>query len=391
MIDDRRLMISNPVRSPWRHFENPPRSLSTPHTRGVRHVVLPNHQSLPPSPIINLRSSIINPLAFLAILLSLAFSPGGRGQDLVREPTAFSAYLDFSRPTRELPIWIERVETQKFEADATQTGKTVYRIRFRRFGGLVDEVLLRVYFDDAPGARPVLSAWSEIGARVVEPQTLGQGLGLPSSQTVRIPMAGVDYVDIEAPGDGGTVRGALAVALRQTQTREALDFGGTGEVTDPFGNGEPAVTGSDDVLLFGRVKATLDPGVIALGPGDDAGEAAFDFPLEQPPLIALLTFEILNTDISAPPQLSVNGKDAGAVNVIVTDLADPALTGAIEAARPDAVYRYGGWLKCQKVVPGSLLMAGSNEILITTPGRPAPVAIRAVELQLKYTHDASSP
>jgi hypothetical protein len=139
------------------------------------------------------------------------------------------------------------------------------------------------------------------------------------------------------------------------------------------------------------VKATLEPGVIPLGTGEDAGEAVFDFPLERPPLIALVTFEILNADISAPPQLTVNGKDIGDVNVIVTDLADPALTGAIEAARPDVVYRCAGWLKCQKVVPGSLLTAGSNELLISTPGGQAPVALRAVEMQLKYTPDATSP
>ena len=75
----------------------------------------------------------------------------------------------------------------------------------------------------------------------------------------------------------------------------------------------------------------------------------------------------------------------------MTDLADPALSGAIEAARPDAVYRYGGWLKCQKVIPGSLLPAGTNELLITAPGRSPPVAIRSVEVQLKYTPDATSP
>ncbi len=83
----------------------------------------------------------------------------------------------------------------------------------------------------------MLSGWSEIGTQVLAPQTLGQGLGLPSSETVSVPMAGVDYVDIEMPGAGVTVRGALVVALRQTQTREGLDFGGTAAVTDPFGNG----------------------------------------------------------------------------------------------------------------------------------------------------------
>jgi hypothetical protein len=323
-------------------------------------------------------------LWFLAMLV--AVSPGVFAQDLARQPTAFTAWLDFHGRTRELPIWIERVEKQTINAEAAQPEKTVYRIRFRRFAGLVDEVLLRVYFDDQPDAEPALSGWSEIGARVLGPVTLGQGLGLPSSETVSIPMAGVDYVEIETPGEGATVRGALALALRKTETQEGLDFAGTAAVTDPFGNGAPAITGTDDVLLFGRVKATLEPGVVALGTAGNAGEAAaFEFPLDRPPLIALLTFEILNADISAPPQLSVNGKDAGNINVTVPDLADPALTGAIEAARADAVYRYGGWLKCQKVIPGSLLTAGTNELLIATPGHPAPVALRAIEVQLKYT------
>ena len=333
------------------------------------------------------------PLWFLFLLsLPLALAPGLSAQDLTRQPTAFTAYLDFHRYAQELPIWIERVDKQTFQADANGPEKTVYRVRFRRFAGLVDEVLMRVYFDDTSGAQPVLSGWNEIGGQVLGPETLGQGLGLPSSQTISIPMAGVDYVDIEVPGKGGAVRGALAVALRTAETKEGVDFGGAAEVTDPFGNGEPAVTGSDDSLLFGRVKATLEPGVIALGGDDQGGQTAeFDFPLERPPMIALLTFEILNADIASPPDLVVNGKDAGAVSVIVTDLADPALTGAVEAARPDPVYHYGGWLKCQKVIPGSLLTDGSNQLLITTPGRPDPVALRAVEVQLKYTPDANSP
>lgn len=342
-------------------------------------------------PTSTLRSTIGKLLPFLAVLLPQVGGPAAMAQDLARQPTAFTAYLDFERNPRELPIWIERVEKQTFEPEPGQQGKTVYRIRFRRFPGLVDEVLLRVYFTDTPGAQPILSGWNEIGTRVLAPETLGEGLGLPSSETLRIPMAGLDYVDIETPGEGGTVRGALAVALRHTEAREALDFGGTAAVTDPFGNAEAAVTGSNDELLFGRVKATLEPGVIPMGTGEDDRDVAFDFPLEKPPLIALLTFEILNADISAPPRLSVNGKEIGAVNLTVTDLADPALAGAIEAAHPDAVYRYAGWLKCQKVIPGSLLMAGSNEVLISTPGQPSPVALRAFQVQLKYTTGAASP
>jgi hypothetical protein len=333
---------------------------------------------------------VTRPLWFPVLLIFLALASVTRAQDLARQPTAYTAYLDFRNPSQDLPIWIERVETDTIQADGTNAAKTVYRVRFRRFAGLVDEILLRVYFDDIAGAQPVVSGWNEIGEQMTAPQTLGQGLGLPSSQTLRIPMAGVDYVDITVPGEGGGVRGALAVALRDTQTREALDFGGTAEVTDPFGNAAPTLTGTDDVLLFGRVKATLEPGVVPLSAGDQ-GAAIFDFPLEKPPLVALLTFEILNADIAAPPNLSVNGQDAGAVSVSVTDLADPALTGAAEPGRPDVVYRYSGWLKCQKVIPGSLLLAGTNEIILGTPGQTTPVALRAIEVQLKYTQNATSP
>jgi len=333
------------------------------------------------------------PFWFLVFLIALSvLRPGVFAQDLARQPTAFTAWVDFHKPTAaELPIWIERVDKTTVQPDPALPEKTVYRLRFRRFPGLVDEVLLRVYFDDTAGAQPVLSAWNEIGARVLD-QTLGQGLGLPSSETVRLPMSGIDYVDIQAAGRGAGVRGVLALALHKTETREGMDFGGAASVTDPFGNATPAVAGTNDVILFGRVKATLEPGVLSLGAGDNPAQgAAFDFPLVRPPLIALLTFEILNANISAPPELSVNGKDAGPVSLAVTDLADPALTGSVEAARPDAVYRYGGWLKCQKVIPGSLLTTGSNELLISTPGNPDPVALRSIEVQLKYTSDVTSP
>lgn len=326
------------------------------------------------------------------LFLLLAPAAHLRAQGLAQQPSAYTAWIDFSHKATELPIWIERVEKHSVAGDNTQPGKTVYRIRFRHFSGLVDEVLLRVYFDDTQGAQPVLSGWNEIGNRVLAPRTLGQGLGMPSSETVEIPMTGIDYVDIEAPGSGIGLRGALALALHGAEAWEGLDFGGTAPLTDPFGNAAPAVTGSDDSLLFGRVKATLEPGVVALGTGANPNQAAgFEFSLDQPPLIALLTFEILNANISLPPQLTVNGKLVGDVNVIVTDLADPALTGSVEAARVDAVYRYGGWLKCQKVIPGSFLAGGTNEIVISSPGNPAPVALRSVEVQLKYTPDANTP
>ena len=42
---------------------------------------------------------------------------------------------------------------------------------------------------------------------------LGQGLGLPSSETLAVPMDGADYLEFAAPGDGYAVtRGVPDVA-----------------------------------------------------------------------------------------------------------------------------------------------------------------------------------
>ena len=108
------------------------------------------------------------PFWFLVVLLLLsAFTPGAMSQDLARQPTAFTAWIDFQKTSKDAPIWIERVDAETVQADGTAgAGTTVYRVRFRKLAGLVDEVLMRVYFQDAAGAQPVMSGWNEIGTRV---------------------------------------------------------------------------------------------------------------------------------------------------------------------------------------------------------------------------------
>ena len=165
------------------------------------------------------------------------------------------------------------------------------------------------------GARPILTGWSEIGTRVLEPQTLGQGLGLPSSETVTHPHGRARLRRYRDPRGRRSARRPRC-GYPQDRVRGGHGLWWHTSLTDPFGNAAAAVTGSDDVLLFGRVKATLEPGVIPIGTGTIPAAAGFEFPLDRPPLIALLTFEILNADIAEPPHLSVNGMDAGDVNLM---------------------------------------------------------------------------
>lgn len=327
---------------------------------------------------------------FAAVCCSLA-APLLRAQELASQPTPFTAWVDLRPASRAapapavLPIWLEKTETHLQKTREGKVVKTVVRIRFRRFAGLNDEMLLRLFFRGP--SHPVVSAWSEIGARILPPKSLGDGLDAPASETLVLPMLGVDYVDIETPGDGSNLQGAFLTTLRKTEARSALDFSAPAPVADPFENAPPASPKADDALLFGRVKATLENGVVPLT-AENGGSSVFGFELARPPLIAVVTFEIANADIASPPEVLVNERELGQAAMVLPDLADPAYTGDTQP-RSEAVFHYTGWLKCQKALPGSALLAGPNTLQISS--RSGAVAIRAVEVQLKYTAGPDTP
>ena len=317
------------------------------------------------------------------------------------QPTPFTAWLDFqsfqsaksnSETTRRaLPIWLESVQIHAQKSDDGRVEKTTFRLRFRRIAGLNNELLLRVFFDDTTNAaqRPQISVWNEIGTRLLAPHALGAGVGLAVSDTLMIPMAGVDYIDIETPGDGSNIRGALLSSVQKAETRSAVDFSAPPQIVDPFDNAPATTPAADDAFLFGRVKATLDAGTIFLGKENHAS-GVWDFELAKPPLVAMVTFEISNTVVTAPPQIILNNQALGATSMALPDLADPAFAGSIHPG--DVSFRYNGWLKCQKAFSGSLLRAGLNHLQITNSRSDAgAVAIRALEVQLKYSTSASTP
>lgn len=327
--------------------------------------------------------------ALWLILACLVFPCGLWAQDLKVQPTPFTAWIDFkvfnspyaTRPP--LPIWLGGVETTNTRSTDGAITATTFRLRFRQFGAINNELLLRLFFDDQPERNPTVSAWNEIGDALFQTKPLGQGMALPSSDTLLIPMAGVDYIDIDVPGDGSTIRGVFLSSLRDTRVKQALDFQSSTEVNDPFQNAPAAQADTNDSYLFGRVKATLDASPIKLSP-DANPTTSFDFQLDRQPLIAVVTFEILNADLSYPPEVTVNSNPLGAASIILPDLADPGFQGSVYALEQNMRFRYTGWLKCQKVVPGSVLVGNSNTLTLTTPRYSNPVAIRAVEVQLKY-------
>lgn len=309
-------------------------------------------------------------------------------QDLKIQATPFSAWIDLEAlaapnpPKLSLPIWLGTITRNVVPDVFGKPARTVFRLPFRRFGDLNDHVLLRVFFDDVKGLAPTVTGTSLAGVQRFLHGPFGAGLDLPSSETVAVPMDGIDVLEIEAPRDGRNLRGVFVTTLKQSEAWHALDFTPDSGLFDPFKNAPATEPLTDDLALYGRIRATIDPGIMKLTPRT-AESGSWEFELGTPPLLAVITFDILNVDALAAPEISVNGIALGAVSIQLPDLADPAYLPIIRARDIDVRFRYTGWLRCQKALPASTLASGLNKIIIQLSNESGPVAVRAVELQLK--------
>jgi hypothetical protein len=312
-----------------------------------------------------------------------------RAQASVQETTPFSMWLDLTRraaagwPQSGLPFWISSVSG----ATALATGQpdtTTIQIGLRNLGSLDNRMELRLFFDDVPGAQPTVIGWGPGGVQVFIKGPLGQGLGLATSEMLTFAAASVDDVQITVPGDGHNLRGAFLLVLKSEVIQHGLDFAVTTNLIEAFERSAPLIAPSDDLTLFGRVKATIDSTVTKLSK-DDAPTGTWEFDLQAVPLLAVLTFEILDADAEVPPTVNMNDRPLGAVNVALPDLADPAYVGLVRALEPGMRFRYSGWLRVQKVIPTTALLVGTNRLVLELPSNAAgAVAVRSLSLQLKY-------
>ena len=310
-------------------------------------------------------------------------------QELKVQPTPFSVWLDFdalarpNAPKMALPIWMESIVSDTVPAREGKPEKTTFRVRLRRFGSLNGEFQLRLFFLDKVGASPVVTGWTETGSQPYVSSPLGTGLDLPTSESLTIPAGELDYLDIAVPGDGANIRGAYLSTLKSHQAKHALDFEPAGGVEDPFGNIAPATPTPDDLYLYGRVRATVDPGVVKIAPPGTL-RADYEFELATAPLLAVCTFDVLDADPVEPLYLWLNGQAVGPVSVHFPDLADPGFQSAAGGRENDPRFHYAGWLRAQIVIRGSQLRAGSNKIVLGLNEQSGPVAVRALEIHLKH-------
>src|SRR5262249_31861729 len=313
----------------------------------------------------------------------------------VAEPLPSSAWLDLrqtmsrnSKP-QEAPTWVEALTLLPGElTEGGTASKSVFRIRVTPPGPDYKILFFRLFFDDKPNQQPELVAWDETGTHILRSGTLGAGMNLPSSDSVIIPMTGASAIDIEVPGDGKTIRGAYLDWMTSSEVVHPVSVEHRDIIPEPFSVVPKLDAPQEDVENFGTVTATLAPESIRLDSRTQQN-AAFQFPIEAEPLTALLTFEIANPRIDAPPEVYVNGQNIGPVAFTLPDLADPGYRGESEPLTTEMHFNYTGWLRAQKLVPATVLKVGSNDLVVTNGSGTAASAIRATQIQLKYIWDKS--
>ncbi len=321
-----------------------------------------------------------------------------RGQQVLKpsqsaEAAPESAWLDLRQNdaarsrVQAAPAWVESISFDPAKASPERT-QSIFRIRVSRPNEDCQLLLFRLYFDDLPDEQPELVAWDESGTQVLRSGSLGQKTGLPTSSNTVVPMIGVTSIDIEVPGDGRSVRGAYLDWMRSSQVARPMHGEEDKLAADPFGGPAALKSADEDKEVFGTVTAPLTADTIPIGPNMQSG-GAFQFGLEAQPLIALLTFEVASPQIEAPPEIYVNGEDIGAASLVLPDLADPGYRGLSLSLLETMQFQYTGWVRAQKIVPASLLKAGTNDVIILAGAGTSASAIRETQIQLKYLWDKS--
>ena len=305
-----------------------------------------------------------------------------------------SAWLDLrqmpaanSKPQAS-PEWVEAISIVPATKAPGLPETTVFRIRLTRPNADSQVLFVRLFFDDNAEQKPQIVAWDESGSVVMQSGPLGAGIGLPTSESVMIPMVGASTIDIEVPGDGKTVRGAYLDWMTNAEVLHPSSAEQRDLIPEPFSAMGPLHAATQDSERFGTVTASLADETIRIGASVSEG-AAFQFGLESQPLIALITFEVASANIASPPEIFVNGESLGPVSVTLPDLADPAYRGQTASLLRGMRFQYTGWLRAQKLIPAANLKSGTNDVLIIGGPGTAASAIRATQIQLKYLWDKS--
>lgn len=305
-----------------------------------------------------------------------------------------SAWLDLRQieashaTAQAAPPWVESVSFVSNQRNPEAPAHSTFRIRINRPNDDCQILLFRLFFDDNPKTQPELIAWDESGSQVLHSGSLGEGTGLPTSVSTVVPMIGVTAIDLEVPGDGSSIRGAYLDWMKTTTVMHPIHADHGDLMARQFETAAPLKPKTEDAQLFGTVTAPLANGTIPIGPSVKES-ASFQFEIESKPLVALLSFEIASPQIDAAPEIYVNGADLGVVSLVLPDLADPGYRGLSRSLLDDMKFQYTGWLRGQITIPGSVLKAGKNNVIVMAAAGTPRSALRGPQIQLKYLWDKS--
>src|SRR5260370_25348483 len=123
-----------------------------------------------------------------------------------------------------------------------------------------------------------------------------------------IPMTRASSIDIEVAGDGKSVRAAYLDWMASSNVVHPLGADRRDMIPEPFASMPPLHSPAQDVEHFGTVTATLAAETIQIS-GNIQESPGFQFGVETQPLAALVTFEVANPRMDAPPQIYLNGQD----------------------------------------------------------------------------------
>ena len=332
-----------------------------------------------------------------------------RAQELRGQQSPLTAWIDLrptvaGAPPQTSPQWIESLDFIPARPGAARPStmalnpsiesgvgqgldrtRSVFRIRLQQPAAGISDLQIRIFFDDLEGtARPFVSFWNELGTELMRSDALGQGLGLPSSETLNVPMSGVNYLEISTPGSGTQVRGVFLSWLERAHILQPVDFPARETVREPFQILSSTRRQRNDSYLYGVVTASLqgaDPAVLKPAA---APSVTFEFQLEHQPLIAVIRYEVLGALVGAAPSVRLNQQFQGPSEMHLPDLADPGFRGQEAEASNQMDFRYTGWIHAQKIIPGNMLNAGLNSLTLALSEGSDTVAIRSLEIQLKY-------
>ena len=337
--------------------------------------------------------------ALLLLAVSLAHGQDAFVRDSFRTRTekpanVESAWLDLRQTTaanskpQTAPDWVEAVTVIPTEAREGVPAKTVFRIRLSRPRADFQVLFFRLFFDDQPEQKPELVAWDESGTQVLQSGPLGQGVGLPTSESVMVPMVAVSSIDVEVPGDGKTIRGAYLDWMATAEVLHPISAERKDLIPEPFAAMSPLHAPTQDKEMFGTVTATLADETILHRPERPGGRSVS---IRHRSATAGRAAQLRSGEPSyrcaAANLCEWRGHGPGHAH-----FAGPRRSRLPRRERDllsQMRFQYTGWLRAQKLLPVSSLKVGNNDLIITAgPGTPAS-AIRATQVQLKYLWDKS--